>query len=60
MENQFPSRLYKYREFDTRTLEMLVSDQIYFANPSMFNDPFGIGQSKHESSKRNLVCSTLR
>lgn len=34
-----PDRLYKYRAFGNRTLEMLVEDSIYFADPSAFNDP---------------------
>lgn len=34
-----PKRLYKYRSFDNRTLNMLVADKIYFADPSTFNDP---------------------
>lgn len=35
----YPRRLYKYREFSTRTLDGLVSDKIWFASPSTFNDP---------------------
>jgi hypothetical protein len=38
MQNQ-PERLYKYRKFNDRTLEMLVVDRLYFADPSTFNDP---------------------
>ncbi len=34
-----PKRLYKYRAFDSRTLNMLVDDEIYFADPQTFNDP---------------------
>ncbi len=34
-----PDRLYKYRAFSNRTLEMLVEDSIHFADPSTFNDP---------------------
>lgn len=34
-----PNRLYKYRSFSNLTLEMLVSDTLYFADPSSFNDP---------------------
>lgn len=36
---KIPERLYKYREFNSRTLDMLVVDQLYFADPSTFNDP---------------------
>lgn len=34
-----PRRLYKYRSFNARTLELLVEDKVYFAEPSTFNDP---------------------
>jgi hypothetical protein len=34
-----PKRLYKYRDLSNRTIEMIVSDQVYFANPNAFNDP---------------------
>lgn len=34
-----PERLYKYRAFDARTIDLLVGDQVYFADPSTFNDP---------------------
>jgi hypothetical protein len=39
IENPHPARLYKYREFNTRTLDGLVSDEIWLASPSLFNDP---------------------
>ena len=35
-----PERLYKYRTFNKQTLELLVGDELYFADPSTFNDPF--------------------
>ena len=34
-----PERLYKYRDFTSRTLDMLVGDDLYFADPGTFNDP---------------------
>ena len=34
-----PKRLYKYRELSARTLDMIVGDTLYFADPSTFNDP---------------------
>jgi hypothetical protein len=36
---QIPERLYKYRSFSNLTLDMLIEDVIYFADPSLFNDP---------------------
>ncbi len=41
MENdkKTPKRLYKYRDFSHRTLAMVISDNVYYADPSTFNDP---------------------
>ena len=41
MENdkKIPRRLYKYRDFSHRTLAMVISDNVYYADPSTFNDP---------------------
>lgn len=37
--DQLPDRIYKYRSFSNRTIEMLVEDQLFYADPSTFNDP---------------------
>ncbi len=41
MENgkKIPKRLYKYRDFSHRSLAMVISDNVYYADPSTFNDP---------------------
>jgi hypothetical protein len=36
---KIPARLYKYRAFSNLTLELLVDDNLFFADPSTFNDP---------------------
>lgn len=36
---QLPRRLYKYRAFSNLTLNMLIADNLFFAEPSTFNDP---------------------
>lgn len=38
-QSSIPRRLYKYRPFNNLTLEMLVVDKLFFADPSSFNDP---------------------
>ncbi|MEP0337480.1 MAG: DUF2971 domain-containing protein [Alphaproteobacteria bacterium] len=38
-KRKVPDRLYKYRAFDNRTLDQLVADQLFFADPRTFNDP---------------------
>ena len=41
MENdkKIPKRLYKYRDLSSRTLDMVVEDNVYYAAASTFNDP---------------------
>lgn len=39
MQRQLPKRIYKYRAFSSRVLDMLVADQLYFSDPADFNDP---------------------
>ncbi len=39
LSEKLPERLYKYRSFSSLTLDMLVADAVYFADPSSFNDP---------------------
>ena len=34
-----PGRLYKYRAFNRRAVDMVVADKLYFADPGTFNDP---------------------
>lgn len=38
-EKKVPKKLYKYRALDARTLTSLVAGEVYFADPSTFNDP---------------------
>ena len=58
-----PRRLYKYREFSSRTLDMVVGDNLYFADPATFNDPLDtrphldidVGDDELEGVLRRLV-----
>ena len=54
-EKKVPNRLFKYRPFDSRTLDMLVSDDLFFADPSSFNDPL----DSHPSLEINLEVPNL-
>ena len=38
-DSKLPRRLYKYRRFNSDTLELLVGDKVYYADPRNFNDP---------------------
>ena len=39
-KQQPPEILYKYRSFNIRSISMLAKNQVYFASPLDFNDPF--------------------
>lgn len=41
-----PKLLYKYRAFSPRLLDMLVADELYYSDPSDFNDPLDCLQSR--------------
>jgi hypothetical protein len=36
---KIPRRLYRYRPFNNQTLDMLVGEKLFFADPATFNDP---------------------
>jgi hypothetical protein len=38
-KREIPGRIYKYRSFSNLTLEALIGDKHFFADPSCFNDP---------------------
>lgn len=40
MEHPTVTRLYKYTVFNARAMASLVTEKLWFANPSTFNDPF--------------------
>lgn len=44
-KRRIPKRLYKYRGFSNLTLDMLVADNLFFADPSTFNDPLDTNPS---------------
>ncbi|HAT1883537.1 TPA: hypothetical protein ACRUL4_001985 [Legionella pneumophila] len=47
MPKQPPEILYKYRSFVARSISMLANNQIYFASPLDFNDPFDCVAHEH-------------
>jgi len=40
MNNDLPAILYKYRTFSINSLDSLINDTVYLADPVSFNDPF--------------------
>ena len=47
LERTIPPILYKYRNFDARSISMLANNQLYFASPLLFNDPFDCLGQEH-------------
>ncbi len=60
MEERLPKRLFKYRALTNRTLDMIVSDQVYFADPSTFNDPLDTRPSVDVDVEGNKLVEVLR
>lgn len=55
-----PSRLFKYRNLTARTLDMLVEDKLYFANPITFNDPLDTRPSLENDVDNEELTRILR
>ncbi|KTD66689.1 hypothetical protein Lste_2895 [Legionella steelei] len=54
MSKKPPEILYTYRNFDARAISMLANNQIYFASPLDFNDPFDYVAHEHMSIQTKL------
>ena len=59
-EDRRPYRLYKYRDLSNRTIDMIVSDNVYFADPSTFNDPLDTKPSLQVDLPAAELASILR
>ncbi|MFA7092738.1 MAG: DUF2971 domain-containing protein [Arcobacteraceae bacterium] len=46
--NEFPKLLYKYREFGSRSDDIIINSEFYFALAKSFNDPFDCNLSYRE------------
>ncbi|EPO6696957.1 DUF2971 domain-containing protein [Pseudomonas aeruginosa] len=55
-----PSKLYKYRSISDRTIELLITDQVYFADPSTFNDPLDTRPSVRADAPAGVLQDALR
>lgn len=61
MNGEIPKYLYKYRSFSARTMDGLLSDEIFYAPPESFNDPLDTkpslsADSGIEELKEILLC----
>jgi hypothetical protein len=59
-DKNIPDRLYKYRSFNNRTLDQLVADQLFFADPGTFNDPLDTRPSLHADLDADTLEDILR
>jgi hypothetical protein len=55
-----PKRLYKYRAFSALTMDLLVGDKVYFADPSTFNDPLDTRPSLNPDLDVPALASALQ
>ncbi len=55
-----PKVLYKYRPFSYLALDMLIADQIFFADPSTFNDPMDTRPSLEVDIETDKLVSILK
>lgn len=58
-KRKIPERLYKYRAFSNRTLDALIADQLFFADPSTFNDPLDSKPSLATDLDADALASIL-
>ncbi len=62
-KSQLPKRLYKYRAFNVHTLRLLSEAEVYYADPSSFNDPLDsrptIQIDAERTALENLLCRML-
>ncbi|MFS8974556.1 hypothetical protein PO002_08645 [Cupriavidus necator] len=60
-----PKALYKYRAFSNQTIDLLLSDKLFFADPSTFNDPLDTrpvvsGRDIPLAELEEAVCELVR
>ena len=60
-KGEFPSKLYKFRNIDERTFEIIKNNEFYFSSPNKFNDPFDCNLFyKNTYSKEEIQEDYLR
>ena len=56
---ELPNQLYKYRGFNQHTLDMIVNNNVYYTDPSTFNDPLdtqpSLVDNLREGGSHNLL-----
>lgn len=58
---KIPKQLYKYRKFNEHTLNLIISDMVFYADPSTFNDPLDTNPSiKNDLEESKLTALLVR
>jgi len=59
MKRSLPNILYKYRPVTGRSLDMLANNQVYFAHPNDFNDPFDCSaqENMHDIFRHDMAIA---
>ena len=53
MSSDQPKKIYRYQQFNARTVESLCHDHLHFADPTAFNDPLDCQPTVESDSDRN-------
>jgi Protein of unknown function (DUF2971) len=59
MKRKIPKTLYKYRAFSNLTLDALIDDQLFFADPRTFNDPLDSKPSLDTNIEADALADIL-
>ena len=59
MSAKQPKKIYRYQKFTTWAIGTLCHDQLHFAEPNSFNDPFDCQPSVESDSDRNTLRQIL-
>jgi hypothetical protein len=59
MPSNQPNKIYRYQKFSTWTVQTLCHDQLHFADPTDFNDPFDCQPTVESDSNKDTLCHIL-
>ena len=60
MNDLFPEIIYRYQSFNALSLDALCLDQLYFSDPSKFNDPLDCSPSVVRDSDKKTLQMVLK
>ncbi|MCP4393012.1 MAG: DUF2971 domain-containing protein [Alphaproteobacteria bacterium] len=60
ISSDYPEVIYRYQKFNALTIDALCNDQLYFSDPSNFNDPLDCKPSVKQNSDKAALRSILK